>query len=560
MITKVTEVQDRKNTFDMEKVSTISVLVFFLPSRPALDHALVCDHYTGCNYPSSNNIGAHVTERVLEENRVLHKIFVQPRVTTDLLFDASHSNPASPLILFNAALAATILSVIDQQEGVAHQPLDGGITALASLPSTTNASILRQALALSTFQAKLLLLPKLPRSRLVEKLGEFLFLSGRLVLAKGAFQAALRFEGIQEENLNVNTKPSTLIKKVLIRAIELDLLGDGFCSNTNKNSSSSTTCISVNDNDCENHGNSENDESTSAFGEETRINSEDDITSQLTKVFWEDSTRAAAHERLEWWLAQARKLNFPHLEENLYRAGVEAGVYLSRYQRPISAQYGLRARPVWKVEDTGVAKALEKIRANWKEIRAEGRDLMAMPRMWKEDPGFNSIPGARGWWGEVAVKGVALHSASEQAAMCRNAMLTCRLLQQFPQSSGCPKCKASFSLISANTTIPPHAGPTNSRLRAHLGLVVPKKGEVSIRVGNETVGWKPGKWTIIDDSFEHEVVNNGDGPRLILLVDFRHPDVTEEAHKEEFNWSKEDMTAAGLARSGSVRGGFPDLP
>ena len=28
----------------------------------------------------------------------------------------------------------------------------------------------------------------------------------------------------------------------------------------------------------------------------------------------------------------------------VFRAGVEAGVYLSRYQRPISAQYGLRAR------------------------------------------------------------------------------------------------------------------------------------------------------------------------------------------------------------------------
>ena len=104
-----------------------------------------------------------------------------------------------------------------------------------------------------------------------------------------------------------------------------------------KNSSSSTTCISVNDNDCENHGNSENDKSTSAFREEPGVNSEDDNTSQLTKVFgsefgpqspwlmmilkvfWEDSTRAAAHERLEWWLAQARKLNFPHLEENLYK-------------------------------------------------------------------------------------------------------------------------------------------------------------------------------------------------------------------------------------------------
>ena len=136
-----------------------------------------------------------------------------------------------------------------------------------------------------------------------------------------------------------------------------------------------------------------------------------------------------------------------------------------------------------------------------------------------------------------------------------------RLLQQFPESSGCPKCKASFSLISSNTRIPAHAGPTNSRLRAHLGLVVPKKGEVNIRVGNQTVGWKPGKWTVIDDSFEHEVVNNGNGPRLILLVDFRHPDVgRSEGHREEFNWSKEDMTTAGLARSGSVRGGFPESP
>ena len=58
-------------------------------------------------------------------------------------------------------------------------------------------------------------------------------------------------------------------------------------------------------------------------------------------------------------------------------------------------------RPVWRVEDTGVAKALERIRSNWKEIRAEGRDLMELAKVWKEDPGFNSIPGAQGWWEEI---------------------------------------------------------------------------------------------------------------------------------------------------------------
>ena len=43
-----------------------------------------------------------------------------------------------------------------------------------------------------------------------------------------------------------------------------------------------------------------------------------------------------------------------------------------------------------------------------------------------------------------------------------------------------------------------------------------------MRVGNETVVWKPGKWTIIDDSFEHEIVNDAKGERLILIVDFRY--------------------------------------
>ena len=29
-----------------------------------------------------------------------------------------------------------------------------------------------------------------------------------------------------------------------------------------------------------------------------------------------------------------------------------------------------------------------------------------------------------------------------------------RLIQQFPQASGCPKCKAAFSLVEAGTVIP----------------------------------------------------------------------------------------------------------
>ena len=38
--------------------------------------------------------------------------------------------------------------------------------------------------------------------------------------------------------------------------------------------------------------------------------------------------------------------------------------------------------------------------------------------------------------------------------------------------------------------------------------------------------WEEGKAIIIDDSFDHEVWHNGSTFRLILIVDFWHPDLT----------------------------------
>ena len=40
--------------------------------------------------------------------------------------------------------------------------------------------------------------------------------------------------------------------------------------------------------------------------------------------------------------------------------------------------------------------------------------------------------------------------------------------------------------------------------------------------------WEEGKAIIIDDSFDHEVWHNGSSFRLILIVDFWHPDLTPQ--------------------------------
>ena len=63
---------------------------------------------------------------------------------------------------------------------------------------------------------------------------------------------------------------------------------------------------------------------------------------------------------------------------------------------------------------------------------------------------------------------------------------------------------AYFSLMAPGTRLRAHCGPTNVRLRVHVGIQVPTEG-VAMRVGNETRPWRVGEPLVFDDSFEHEV-------------------------------------------------------
>ena len=92
--------------------------------------------------------------------------------------------------------------------------------------------------------------------------------------------------------------------------------------------------------------------------------------------------------------------------------------------------------------------------------------------------------------------------------------------------------------MASGTHVFPHSGPSNLRLRAHLGLDVPEGNtDISIaaasssriRVLNEYRDWKDGEMLIFDDSFDHEVWHFGPQnlTRLILIIDMWHPYLTE---------------------------------
>ncbi len=76
---------------------------------------------------------------------------------------------------------------------------------------------------------------------------------------------------------------------------------------------------------------------------------------------------------------------------------------------------------------------------------------------------------------------------------------------------------AFFSVLAPRTRIPPHTGVTNARLIVHLPLVVPPG--CSYRVGAERREWREGKAWVFDDTFEHEALNDGDTPRILLIFD-----------------------------------------
>jgi hypothetical protein len=83
-----------------------------------------------------------------------------------------------------------------------------------------------------------------------------------------------------------------------------------------------------------------------------------------------------------------------------------------------------------------------------------------------------------------------------------------------------------FSRMAPDTIIARHKGPTNLRLRCHLGIDIPS--DCGIEVGGECRTWEVGKCLVFDDSFPHQAWNRSDRERVVLIVDIWHPDLSDD--------------------------------
>jgi aspartate beta-hydroxylase len=90
-----------------------------------------------------------------------------------------------------------------------------------------------------------------------------------------------------------------------------------------------------------------------------------------------------------------------------------------------------------------------------------------------------------------------------------------------------------LSVLPPRSRVAAHCGPTNTRLRCHLGLIVPDG--CSLTLAGERRSWRAGHCSLFDDSFEHVAENRSDEWRVVLSIDVWHPDLTrsERAHLAE---------------------------
>ena len=213
------------------------------------------------------------------------------------------------------------------------------------------------------------------------------------------------------------------------------------------------------------------------------------------------------------------------------------GFWEHALQRPPHFVPGLRSRPWWDPQQFAWARDLE---ANFEPIKQE---LLALL-------GANAEHRPRGMpaaWGSVG--GRSKHDRSlvqagdwKEFVLLGNSEKVGQNLSRVPVTAACLSRAPSvlqmaahgvgetlFSVISPGTHLRPHCGSTNGRLTAHFGLVVPDGCE--IRCGEEVRTWEEGKVIVFDDSYEHEVWHRGQGARIVLLINFWHPDVPPQARR-----------------------------
>jgi beta-hydroxylase len=171
------------------------------------------------------------------------------------------------------------------------------------------------------------------------------------------------------------------------------------------------------------------------------------------------------------------------------------------------------------VIDPGLFDWVPELEQNWMAIRNEADQILgdksALPPLRLISPDHCQIA-TDDRWKSFVLWGYGLRS-EENCARCPE---TARLLERVPGL-----LTALFSVLDPHSHIPRHTGPTKAIVTGHLGLRIPRQPErCHMEIADTDYVWQEGRIILFDDMYEHEVWNDTDERRVVLMVHIKRPE------------------------------------
>ena len=195
---------------------------------------------------------------------------------------------------------------------------------------------------------------------------------------------------------------------------------------------------------------------------------------------------------------------------------LRVGKHSRRRFNQILADSSLVGDPPWFERDQ--FPWMKTLEDNWETIRREARVVLEardlLPAIHEISPDHDRLSDD-GTWKTFFFYGYG----NRFDRSCSRCPETAKLLESVPNLSS-----AFLSILAPGSHLPRHRGPTKAIITWHLGLVIPKDRENCwIEVCRQRRLWAEGESLIFDDAQKHEVRNDTDEERVVLLIHFDRP-------------------------------------
>ncbi|MFH7023874.1 MAG: aspartyl/asparaginyl beta-hydroxylase domain-containing protein [Heteroscytonema crispum UTEX LB 1556] len=174
---------------------------------------------------------------------------------------------------------------------------------------------------------------------------------------------------------------------------------------------------------------------------------------------------------------------------------------------------GITFKPWYEISDLPKAKLLEE---NYKIIKKEALQSIESNTVLKPYyyPGVNE-----GGWDSI-------YLILEGKKVEKSILYFPKTLELVEHISNHTRLEtAELLVLKPGEVVKPHRDPASSFIICQLGISIPENCGIS--VGGESRTWEEGKCIFFDPSYEHTVWNYSNKPRVVLLIAFFKPDLTD---------------------------------